>query len=339
MKILCSYSSIEFTCDHFPGTFYSRETYHPIFNLPQKKLLAYTGKWAAGELTTTDSYLLFLALLNSSELVEFRVPVFRFDDTDSIVAKNMESLIKALARLNTVSSPSLVFPRYAITPDTRFLTNVKYWIENWHREYHEFVDNYQSAHESNKLLTRERALERMIKNPHKKDSEYAHQIAEWACIAGKFPSFLIDSPWTKEKLPLAEYWKQIIIRCTRSEYVYAIPLKDIKELLEHCEENVEPGSIFSYKLFQVLRKAVERQNNFLGLGDMDITKSTYQILEQSDSVEDGNLKAIIDSAPEEEPKPEQYPSKFKFMQAKLRWEMAKKFHKAKEDSGERRNES
>ena len=53
MKILCSMSGLEFDCDHFPGTFYAKELNHPIFYLPQKRLLTYTGKWAGGELTKT----------------------------------------------------------------------------------------------------------------------------------------------------------------------------------------------------------------------------------------------------------------------------------------------
>jgi len=37
------------------------------------------------------------------------------------------------------------------------------------------------------------------------------------------------------------------------------------------------------------------------------------------------MKALIDSAPEEKPRPEQYPTKFAYMRAKLRWDMAQKY--------------
>ena len=39
------------------------------------------------------------------------------------------------------------------------------------------------------------------------------------------------------------------------------------------------------------------------------------------------LRAMIQSAPEHEPRLKEYPSKFLFMKAKLRWDMAKKFIK------------
>lgn len=336
MKILCAYSGIEFDCSHFPGTFYSRESYHPVFNLPQKKLLSYTGKWAAGELTRIDSYLLFLAILKSSDLVEFRVPVFRNEHTDAIIAHNMEPMVKVICKLNAVTNPAVTFPHFVITTETRFLSNVNHWIENWTESYQEFLDGARRNYDQRKLLHRENALQRMIKNPHKSVKEYANQIAEWAAIAGEFPVFLVSTPFhPKVQIPLVEYWKQIIIRCTKEEYLYSIPRNDLQELIDHCEDKIPVGTIFSNTLFKVLRNALEKQHNFLGLGDLDI-KSTFTILSERDDIESANLMAAAQSAPLEEPRQEQYPSKLAFMKAKFRWEMAKKLEAEKRNSGDRR---
>lgn len=336
MKILCSISGIEFNCDYFPGTFFSRETYHPIFHLPQKRLLSYTHKWASGELTRTDSYLLFLAILNSSEQVEFRVPVFRNESTDSIVAINMEPLVRTIIKINTVTTPAVVFPRFVISPDTRYLQNVQHWIECWKDGYQQFLDGYKSAHESRKLINREAALQRMIKNPHKTVSEYAGQIAEWSAIAGDFPTFLTKSPFNSLQIPLSEYWKAIILKAARDEYLHSIPARDLQELLDHCEDKIPVGSIYSHALFKLLRHAQERQKNFLGLGDIDV-RSTYSMLGESQDAESANMRALIDSAPEEQPRPEQYPTRFAYIRAKLRWDMAKKYGSDK-SSGESSNE-
>jgi hypothetical protein len=323
MKILCSLSGVEFTCEHFPGTFFSRETFHPIFNLSQKRLLSYTGKWAGGELTRTDSYLLFLAILRSSDQIEFRVPAFRSEQTDSIIAINMEPLVRTVIKLNSVTAPSVVFPRFVISPETKTLQNVHHWIESWQSAYQDFLDGYKSAHESRKLIIRETALQRMIKNPHKAISEYAGQIAEWAALAGEFPQFLIQSPYNNLKITCAEFWKSIIVRCARDEYLYQIPAPDLQELIEHCEDKIPVGSIYSNALFKLLRHAQDRQKNFLGLGDIDV-RSTYTLLDDSVTVEAANMRALIDSAPQELPRPEQYPNKFKYLQAKLKWDMAQK---------------
>jgi hypothetical protein len=327
MKILCSISGVEFSCDHFPGTFYSREVAHPIFSIPQKKLLSYTRKWSSGELTPTDSYLMFLALLHSSELIDIRIPFIRTESTDSIISLNMEKLIRTVIKLNTVTEPETIFPHYAVTSETRDLSNVDTWIANWEESYKEFKSGYVSAHDSQKLIIRENALQRMILNPHKKVKDYASQIADWAAVAGTFPDFLIQSPQTKLNVTLSEYWKSIILKAAKNEYLYQIPEKDLNELLEHCEQNIPIGSIFSHALFKLLRAAKEKQDNFLGLGDFDLSKTTYTILSENTSVEAAQLKAVIDAAPLEEPRPEQYPTKFKYLLAKARWDAAQKMQK------------
>lgn len=334
MKILCSKSGIEFTAEHFPGTFFSRELHHPIFSLEQKKLLSYTGKWAAGELTPTDSYLLFLALLNSSEQIQFRISCKKTPMTDSIVANNMEYLVRTVIKLNAIRTPGTLFPFFAITAETCTLSNVHHWIEVWENCWKDFESGARRDIIHRELSRRETALQRMIKNPHKPIKEYAPQIAEWASTAGSFPTFLIPNPFTKDskKIPLSTYWKEVIIRSTRNEYLYTIPDNDLQELLDHCEENIPPGSIYSHALFEALRHALAKKKNFLGLGDMDL-RSTYQILDDPKDVESANFKAMIDSAPIEVPRREQYPTQFAYMKAKLRWDLAKKFTGSK-DSGE-----
>lgn len=326
MKILCSLSSLEFTCEHFPGTFYSKETFHPIFHLEQKRLLPYLRKWSTNELTPVDSYLLFLALLKSSELVHFRVPVFRNDKTDSIVYNNMEYLAKTVIKLNTVVNPGVIFPSMEITPETRFLQNVHYWIENWDEAHQEFLSGKRRDYDDRKLVKREAALTRLIRNPHKNPSQYARDIAEWAAVAGDFPQYKTKtkSPFSGLPISLSDLWKEIIIRCCKNELLYSIPKADLEDLLTHCEEHISVGSIHSHTVFSVLRKALEKHKNFLDLGDMDL-KTNYTMLEDSTSVGDANMIALINSAPEEEPRREQYPTNFKYLQAKLRWDMAQKY--------------
>lgn len=324
MKILCSYSSLEFSCDYFPGTYTSREIYHPIFSLPQKSLLAATKKWSAGELTTTDSYLLFLALLNSSGLVEFRVPVIRVPETDALVAQHMESLLRTVIKLNTVSEPELVFPSFVITNYSRDLLTIPDLIHNWNSAYRDFKDGYVSAHESQKLIARDNALSRMIRNPYKKPSDYAITLADWAALAGQFPSFVLISPIDNKSTSCSDYWKAIIRYCTKNEYLFKVPTSDLQELIEHCEEYIDIGSINSHLLFKVLRTAAEKKRNYLGLGDLDLGATKFTILDSANtSAEEHDhalLQASILSAPAEEPRPEQYKGKMEFVRAKLRWQ-------------------
>lgn len=331
MKILCGISSVEFSCDHFPGILQSREVNHPVFSLPQKKLLSYLHKWSSGELTSIDSYLLFLALLNSSDLVQFRVPAIRTAKTDSIIAQNMESLAKTVIKLNTVTVPSKIFPHFVISQDTKTLDNVHYWIENWKDSYSSFqagvLTDLEGRDEWKKLANREAALERLIKNPHRPVSEYASQIAEWASVAGSFPQGTVPSPFTGLQISLSDYWKYIIIKSSTESALYSIPKGDLEDLLEHCESHIDIGTIFSNALFKILRNALTKQRNFIGLGDKDIGRvreGDFTILDPDASAEDANMAALISSAPDHLPQRDEYPTKFEYMRAKLRYDMSLK---------------
>lgn len=331
MKILCSLSSLEFSCEHFPGALYSRETSHPVFSLPQKKLLSYLHKWSSGELTSIDSYLLFLALLNSSDLVQFRVPAIRTERTASIIAQNMEDLAKTVIKLNTVTVPGKIFPHFVISQDTKTLDNVHYWIENWKDSYSDFqagvLTDLEGRDEWKKLANREAALERLIKNPHRPLSDYASQIAEWASVAGNFPNGTVPSPFTGLQISLSDYWKFIIIKSSTESALYSIPKQDLEDLLEHCETHINIGTIFSNALFKILRNALTKQRNFIGLGDKDIGRvriGDFTILDPDASTEDANMAAIVASAPDHLPQRDEYPSKFEYMRAKLRYDMSLK---------------
>lgn len=326
MKILCAYSGLEFQVEHFPFSLSTQETIHPVFHIPQKKLLSLLRKWSEQEFTPTDSYLYTLALLNSSELIHWYSPAKRTAFTPSIIAQNIEGLCQALLKLNTVPNPEQVFPSFAITKETASLSNLKDWIADWEQAYKDFKDGYRSAHDSRKLLQREAALQRLIKSPHAPVHKIASQIAAWAAQAGNFPSFLIPSPFHRGlKISCSDYWQTLIIRCAKNENIYALSEKDLQELLEHCEEHIPVGSIYSNHLFSVLRKGLAKNKDFLGLS----TLGSYTLLEESaaTNVEAANLISIINAAPEEEPKKEDYPSSFKYLQAKLRWDAAQRSKK------------
>lgn len=329
MRIVCAYSSLTFDVQHFPGQLESRESYHPIFDMPQKRLISNLGKWASGGLTPIDSYLMFLATLKSTDLVNFRVPAIRSERTDAIIAQNMEALCRVVIKINTVNNPAACFPHYVVSPDTRNLDNVRYWIENWADSHNDFIDgrikDIENHDEWKRLSIREAALQRLIRNPHRPIKSYAVQIAEWASIAGSFPDHgTIPSPFNGLQISVSDYWQNLIVLCAHENKLFSIPGEDLKELLDHCEEHIPIGSIYSNALFKIIRHAMDRQKSFLGLGDLDISRSTYEILTSTDSVEDANLRASIQAAPLEEPRQEQYASKFEFLRAKLRYSMAKK---------------
>jgi len=319
MRILCAISGIQFNVDHFPASLTSRECYHPIFVIPQKKLLQYTLKWANRELTQTDTYLLFLSLLHSTELIEWRVPAQQTDKTRSIIEQNMEALIDIVGKINIIKHPSFVLSKVSINPETKTLTSAHYWIKNWHESYNDFITGYKNAKIHDKIAAREQSLERLIKDAQKPISHYARILADWAEMAADFPAYQIT--FENKTYPINEYWKNIIVRCCKEEQIFAIPKEHLEKLIEHCEENLEGGSIYSYTLMSLLRSGVKKQSNYLGLGDIDIQESIYRILPNEATVEDANRMAMIDTAPTELPIEKNYPSKLAYLRAKVKWDM------------------
>lgn len=314
--ILCSKSGIEFKCDHFPISLTQRESYHPIFDVKLPRLWKYFPKWQAGELTETDSYLLFLAYLNATEMVEFRTACKRRPNTPQIIQANMESLFYTIGKIITIKHPKFTVPRLVISHDTADLSNVRYWIQTWEQAYLDFCDGLKNQELRSRLVRKEQGLERLIKNPSLNPKKYAHLLASWAAEAAVFPDFEMKDNAGNETT-CSEYWQEIIIKCHTDTDIISIPEKDLAEIIEHCEENLDGGSIQAHQLFVTIRQGMETLQGFFSIGS-----PSFSILGESDSVGDVNLQLLIDSAPIEMPKRTDYANEFQFIRAKMKYNLA-----------------
>lgn len=335
-KILCGISGIEYRTDHMPLYLTSREVNHPIFSVPGKKLLTLSERWITQELTSTENYLLYLALFNSTGLMDFRVPACINKDTASIIAQNMNHLVDIVDIIldhGTERAQELFhLPGIVITPDTKTLEDSPNWIKLWKNCYAEYSDKYRTSTALEKLTRKETILERLIKDRTKDISTYARQLADWAADAGQFEQHADYIVLDQRDRPILmkDYWKQIIVACAKSESIWEIPDIDLTDLIEHCEEYIYHGSIYAHTLMSLLRAGAARKKDFLDLGTVDIGASgtTFRILDANASIEDANKLAAIDSAPLVEPVKSQYPNQLAFIKAKLNWKMAQDYKNA-----------
>lgn len=335
MKILCSKSGIHFTCEHFPAYIHSRETHHPIFDISQKELIQYIKKWASNELTETDSYLYYLALLNSTSLVQWRVPAQKTEITKSLIANNMDYLIQTISKMNCITSPVFKPAFVAISPETKTLENSMHWIHMWNESADRFVSDYSSAFADERMKerinARETILYKLLHDPNKPESIVASHLAEWADDAGGFPTHLITI--NGRSIQMNEYWKEIIRACVKSDAMFAINDLHLDKLLEYCEENIDAGSVYGHRLFKFLRRGEEVKQAFSDFADVDLTgMPKFRILDASSSVEDANKLAMIDSAPLEEPKSSNYPDKISYLRAKAKYDLARNYRAALKES-------
>jgi hypothetical protein len=331
-KLVCAKSGVVFQCEYMPLSLSSREITHPLFSVSKKKLLSLSGQWITGRLGPTESYLLYLSLLDSTELIKWRVPATFHSTTPQIIANNMESLVHIIGKIDVISHPSFALPSFAISPDTSSLENSYHWIQSWISNYNDWYDGLRDSNAREelkaKIQTREESLERLIKTSHTRVEDLATMLAAWAEMAGNFPIFQTIHPLSKAKIPLNEYWKQIIRACAREESIWKFPSSDLQELIEHCEDNIILGNIHSHSLMKLLRGGLKKQRDYLGFGDVELhgkQATQFTILSPNSSAEDANKIAAMASAPSQEPKPNDYPNKFAFMKAKANWDMKKRY--------------
>lgn len=320
-KFYCALSGLECEVSYLPLSLTSREFAHPVFFLPQKKLLGLYAKYQSGSLGDIEAYLVYLALFNSTDMVDFRVPAQYTAKTPKIIANNMEFLTETVFRMNAVSAPSVQFPKFVISSETKTLENSHYWIESWNRNYQEFLEGNKRRYEFEELEKIESKLHRLILDPNTNPSKYANVLAAWATKAAGFPTH--KRPTDFGSMTVEEYWQLIIRKCVNEKAIFDIPSSDINELVSFCEENIEHGTMYAHSLMSLLREGKKKQIDYLGLGDFNIPEQSYQILtEENPSVESANMIAIINSAPKEPPKRTEYPTEFLFQRAKLKYQMA-----------------
>ena len=332
-RITCSKSGIVFQCEHLPLTLHSSEVHHPLFSLSKKKLLPLHKEYLAGNLSVTESYLLYLSLLNSTDLLVWRTQCRFTTHTPSIVANNMEQLISIIGKIDIIHHPSFTLPKFSISYDTADLSNSFHWIQAWTQQYSDWYDGLKEARYREELKSRieprEAALQRTIKTFFSDPAKLASKLSEWAEYAGDFPQFLVTHPFTKgKKLSLSEYWKELIRACVIDDKIWQYPKKDIEELIDHCEDNIENTSIYSHKLFQILSSGLESNLSFAGFGDIgisDVGVTKFTVLSPTTSAEDANKLALAHSAPLTEPRPSAYTNKFAYLKDKAKWDMAQKY--------------
>ncbi len=314
-KIHCSKSGLELEISYFPYLFDKGNLSHPIFSLNTRQLLSLIPKWTGREFTPIDTRLYFLALLNSTNLVEFRTYA---RPTDSICESNMEAMLRIASWIYGIKNPAVTLAQFAITQDTASLNNIHHWIDIWYQNRKDFEDGYREEAIARDRVIREAALEKLIKTPGKTPENYAATLAEWAAIAGDFPT--MDVIVGNKRMSYRDYWKSIIRQCGTKGNVWRLDADDVKVLLEHCEEYIDAGSIYANALFRLLRNALLRQDGVMMMVDTNA------------DIERANVAAIIASAPISKPIESDYPTSIAYLRAKNAWNIAEKHRKENEDS-------
>ena len=309
-KVTCAISGISFNCDHLPITLYPVDGYfHPIFAVPYKTLYSLYAKHCSNHLTSTDSYLLFLAFLHSTDQIEWAVPASLQPTTPTcthLVETNLRPLIEVIELTNVIGLPSFKQPSYKVTIDNSDLSNIPAFISAWNRNISIFKAGAIDERIRDSLRKVENKLTYAIKSGNSLDS-YSHIVASWADKVAGFP------------IATRERWCKIIRSCFNEAKMFSTPLAELKEVRDYCTENIEAGSIHFHALMKVLRTGISKHTDYLGMNPIALG---YTLLPTDSTQNDAKLATILASAPTATPQQKDYGSQLAYIRAKLAYRSA-----------------
>lgn len=328
MRIKCRYSSVEFVAAGFNQLKVTGE--HPLMSVDMITLLSRARDWAEGKLDRIEQRVLFVALLKSTDLVEFRTAAI---PEDKVIAKFMEPLIRTMGWKEKLGD-LIPLPKYVITPDTYRLTNINHWLRSWETAKQDWESKGAFWNQREKLRLREEALIRLIRSPTRKLSFYQGMLGRWILEASDAPEGIKD------------YWLQLL-RLKDNKDIWAANKVDLEELLEHMEDNLPAGSIIADVAFKHVRRLLQINTGGLEFGigmdddnaDLryaDLRNNPYVIIPET--TEEHNIQAVISAAPATEPKLEEFERKVDFIRATARWRIAQQFLSDRERQEQKQKE-
>lgn len=304
MKIICAYSGLHYTIpEHFSDLRLHAREVHPVFSLSAETLCNLYESWVKRELSNAESYLLALALLHSTGLLEFRCAAIYDAHSETVqsavINTHMQALFNVSQLLIVAPYPQFIAPKLVITENTRSLDCLGQWVKIWRSAYDDFRSGLAESIALDALKRKEAALAALINSPQIPEHKYAHVLADWASLAAAFPP------------EYAAYWKECIIKCYQAQSALVIPAVHLQDIRDWCEEHLDEyscGSIFSHRLYSLISAVQDCQSDF------ELIIPAHE--------QHAAIQSAIQSAPAAEPIRTDYPSQIEYMRAKSAWILA-----------------
>lgn len=309
-QVTCAISGMKFKVDYFNNLAipHTEGYFHPIFAAPYIVLHQLYSKHCRGELTSNDSYLLFMAFLHSSDKITWKHPAAcnpNEQKTKQLVENNLAQLIEVLEKSAIIKHPRFSQPNFRVTYENCNLHQIPNWIKAWETNIEGFMRGRIRQLYYEDLQQVENKLSKLILSGED-PARFSHIIAEWADRAAEFP---------KDK---ADDWKKVIRFSFSPTKMFNTPIAKLKEIKDYCECNIEVGSIHFHTLCTTLKTGITNHIDYLG-GATLITDFTLlpAAMKESELKTSSELAMIAEKAPDVEPLKMDYSSSLKFLKAKL----------------------
>lgn len=331
MKLTCPKSGIRYTTSTGFG---SASAEHPIFQLPLPKLLnQHLPAFIAGKLEPVETHLFGSAVLAQLPVDRWNCPLQSPETLASIWQANIVWICKTVSR-HTRDWEEL--PKYRITRETADLHNLPVYLEKLNEcldssEWRptELKQSAQHKEVTERLFVILRTTDQTLRARHRLPA----LIANWAAVAGKFPKDFVTQG--ERKLPLAEFWKSLIVTAFSPDSVAQLLTQDVKladyeELLEHCEQEISFGQLHTDVLLEKLRNAIDTIKEFKHPKILSVTVADFMREEESTDTGNVNGKEVAFIGPvipaqkpdKIPPVRHQFKSELEYQRARIKWSAA-----------------
>jgi len=341
MKLYCPLSGISYKTSVGYG---HGKAPHPVFYLPLKSLISqHLNAFCEGKLSEEETHLFGCALLHKLPVV-WETTLSPSPELHATWRKYLEKLATICLRYGERDHDKL--PHYHIDKYNPTLGNLKIYLQELNCTVAELeygtADSGESRTPSYIMRNAENALLRMLRgslSSAERRETFPQLMADWAADIADFPTELVTIAEDKSVI-LRDFWKDIVRKLfaqsdTLDILKHDVTPGDLDELIEHCECNMEIGSIHSLALMRRLREAKEILDEFrspVSVASIQISHAeiTAAFLEDEDSkvtkidsCDAEPTKGQEVAVPTSEPIRKDYPNIAAYMRARILWKKVK----------------
>jgi hypothetical protein len=244
---------------------------HPFYSLAAKKIPAILSLWQKGELSNTETHLLYTRFLLDTEHVSFTSPLVLTEALTEIQNAQIIPLSK-LVYSGCFQKDNIDLPGFAISSDSQDISEL---LSIWEIELESYRISYmisKQQHEIRAMLTRvQRAFASPLLTNRKKI------ILQWMNRCVTLPEFLTKHPVSKQMVSCKAYWEELLSKAIEGDHMLAYPEKDIVEFKEHLESELPLNYAQEFSLLEELRAAISRKQNYFGYSFVDADDKSYAV--------------------------------------------------------------
>ena len=268
MKCHCPISGLIWNAEYMSA---SHEQAHPFFSLPLKKIPAFFSIWQSGRISPEETHLLFTRMLLDTEHVTFSTPLEISEQLLAIENAQMIRLSK-LAYSGAFQKETIDLPGFLVSKSQQDISEL---IDIWETELENYRVSYLAARQSAEVKAMATRVNRAFSNPVAKGRKQI--ISSWMLKVVSLPDFITIHPITRQSVPIADYWIELLHKAIDNDSMLSYPEADIVEFKDHLEENLPLNYAQEFSLLEELRRAISRKQNYFGYSFTDIDDAAYSV--------------------------------------------------------------